>query len=362
MLELLTRVLLWALIGYVIWSILLKLIPRKYLTWFGGLVLLVLMVVSFVDPNDDTISIIWRLISLPLSPLGLSVIFLGASLSAGMTKVNGRQVAIALTILLLTSTPLVSRYLVGQAERAVANAYETRRSICEGVCPADVPERAGLGRAGAIVVFGESADAANANALFRNQDNNAYNSALVSRLIYAADIYRQSGSRPFVIVTAGPDDGEELEAEKTAFIRQTLARNGVLGEDIRLIETGLNARRTADEVEEFLEDQRVLPARNGRSEQDDARVVLVAPAIAMSRAALTFEQMDMEVVARPTDFYTADLDRGDDLLERLPEILPNAESLALTSRYWNEVLTSSYYFLRGWLPSFDFGWNSNVEV
>ncbi|MEM8807223.1 MAG: ElyC/SanA/YdcF family protein [Cyanobacteria bacterium P01_G01_bin.38] len=364
MLELLTRVLLWASIGLLIWYVLLRIIPRKYLTWFGGLVVLVLIVASFVDPNDDTIGIIWRMISLPLSPLGASVLLLGSALSGGVNKANGRLVSFALAILVLTSMPITSRWLVAQTEGAVAQAYAVRRGICQGVCPAIVPEEVSLAQAGAIVVFGERADVVGDDTLFRDQVGTASNSALAARLFSAAQIYRQSGNRPFVIVTAGPRSGEDQEAQKAAFIRNTLTQNGVLAEDIRLLTTQLNARNTADDVEDFLEEQGVLtPNRDDDfDDRDDPRVVLVAPALTMSRAALTFEQMGMQVIARPTDFQISDLDRSDDLLEQLPDIFPNAESLALTTRSWNEFLTKSYYFLRGWLPSFDFGWDSSIEI
>ncbi|MEL6248219.1 MAG: YdcF family protein, partial [Cyanobacteria bacterium J06627_15] len=109
MLVLLTRVLLWATIGLIVWYVLLKIIPKKYLTWFGGVVVLILIVASFIDPNDQTIGTIWRLISLPLSPLGATVLLLGAALSDGIGKVKGQPVLIALIILLLSSTPIVAR-------------------------------------------------------------------------------------------------------------------------------------------------------------------------------------------------------------------------------------------------------------
>ncbi|MEO0887916.1 MAG: hypothetical protein AAFY54_18590, partial [Cyanobacteria bacterium J06648_10] len=55
-----------------------------------------------------------------------------------------------------------------------------------------------------------------------------------------------------------------------------------------------------------------------------------------------------------------DPDRG--LLGRLPDILPSVDALQITTRYWNELLTSLYYFLRGWLPDFNFGWDPSIEI
>ena len=82
----------------------------------------------------------------------------------------------------------------------------------------------------------------------------------------------------------------------------------------------------------------------------------------MSRAALSFERMNLQVIAKPTDFYTARFDTDGSLLRRLPDILPSVDALQITTRYWNELLTSFYYFLRGWLPNFNFGWDSSIEI
>ena len=46
---LLTRILLWVAVGLIIWYILLRFIPRTYLTWLGGFVVLGLLVASFID-------------------------------------------------------------------------------------------------------------------------------------------------------------------------------------------------------------------------------------------------------------------------------------------------------------------------
>ncbi|MEL7504718.1 MAG: YdcF family protein [Cyanobacteria bacterium J06554_6] len=362
MLVLLTRVLLWATIGLIVWYVLLKIIPKKYLTWFGGVVVLILIVASFIDPNDQTIGTIWRLISLPLSPLGATVLLLGAALSDGIGKVKGQPVLIALIILLLSSTPIVARALAGQAEQSVQQAYQNRQEICQGVCPAEIPESSTLARTGAIVVFGEPSDAADLGTIYRTQDEVAYNSVLVPRLIYAADLYRQSGRRPPVIVTAGPRRGDPNDDEKESFIRSVLTSNGVANESIRIISTGSNVRSTANDVEDYLQNQQLLPARASRTEADDNRVLLVTPAINMARTALTFEQMNIQTIARPTDFYTSEAERSGDVFARLPDILPNVNALQVTSRYWDEFLTSVYYFLRGWLPEFKFGWDPNIEI
>ena len=346
MLVLLTRVLLWATIGLLVWYILTKIIPKPYLTWFGGVVVLTLIVASFASPNDETIGIIWRVISLPLTPLGATILLLGSALSEGVKKVKGQQVAAALAILVITSLPIFSRYIVARSELEVQQAFTARAEQCAEVCPAGL-EGPRLDRTGAIVVLGNDAGDSKGSVAFQSASDQAYNSMLVPRLIYASQLYgetRQVGANPFVVVTADPGG------------------DGVPAERIRFESTGLNVYGTADRVDQFLRNQQVLPARNNRNEPTDPRIMLVAPAMTMTGSALTFENMDMQVIAKPTDFYSVNTWSGNDTFSRLPDIIPNVDALQLTSRYWDEVLTSTYYFLRGWLPSFDFSWNSNIEL
>ena len=364
MLVLLTRVLLWATIGLLIWYILTKIIPKQYLTWFGGVVVLTLIIASFADPNDETIGTIWRVISLPLTPLGATVLLLGSAISDGLEKVKGRQVAAALSILLITSLPIFSRYIVNRSELEVREAFANRAAQCAEVCPADVIGGQ-LNRAGAIVVLGDDLGSSRETLAFQSATDQAYNSNLVPRLIYAAQLYseaRQAGANPFVIVTADPGGDGETSQRTRSNIRAVLTSNNVPADAIAFESTGLDVRSTAREVDEFLEESQVIPARNNRNESTDARVVLVAPAMTMTRSALTFEEVGMQVIAKPTDFYAANPWSGNDTFSRLPDIIPSVDALQLTSRYWDEVLTSTYYFLRGWLPGFDFGWDPSIEV
>ncbi|MEM1251354.1 MAG: YdcF family protein [Cyanobacteria bacterium P01_H01_bin.21] len=365
MLVLLTRILLWATIGLLIWYILTRIIPKQYLTWFGGVIVLTLIVASFADPNDETIGTIWRLLSLPLTPLGATILLLGSAIGDGIGKVKGQQVAAALAILVITSLPIFSRFVVARSELEVQEAFLARAAQCAEVCPVGL-EGPRLDRTGAIVVLGEDAgDTPGTAVAFQSASDRAYNSTLVPRLIYASQLYseaRQAGANPFVIVTADPGgDGESSQAKRQN-IRTVLVNNGVPGENIRFESTGLNVHGTAENVDRFLRNQQVLPARNNRNEPTDPRIMLVAPAMTMTRSALTFENMDMQVIAKPTDFYSVNTWSGNDTFSRLPDIIPNVDALQLTSRYWDEVLTSTYYFLRGWLPDFDFGWNSNIEL
>jgi uncharacterized SAM-binding protein YcdF (DUF218 family) len=385
MLVLLTRVLLWASVGLLIWYILTKVIDKKYLTWFGGVILIVLLVASFIDPQDGTISVIWRILSFPLTPLGAVIVFLGISLSGGTKNFRATPAAIALAILLIFSIPVTAKWLISDAEQAVAKAYEDRSLVCDEVCRSSSipPGEGNLRTAAAIVVIGDSSDIKNAMTVFNNNNTDnvsvntplppeliedvSVNTSLAPRLRYAANLYRQARDRnaaPVVIVTAGNPD--EAKLEESTIIRNILVNNGVFGEDIQIERTGLDVYRTAERVEDTLQKRQVINAsRDARREQgtkDDPRVFLVAPAIVMSRAALTFEKLELQVVAKPTDFYTAKFSLTGSTLNSLPDLLPSVDALQLTTRYWDELRTSLYYFLRGWLPGFNFGWDSSIEI
>ncbi|WP_008314967.1 YdcF family protein [Leptolyngbya sp. PCC 6406] len=366
LLALLTRILLWVAVGLLIWYVLLKFIPRKFLTWFGGAIILALIVLSFIDPNDQTIGTIWRIISLPLTPLGASVLLLIFALTEGLKKVKGQQVAIALAILLVSSVPLFARALVGQAEQSIQQAYNAQRGICEDICPA-VPETAPLSRVVAVVIMGENMDVASGSGYFPSQidTGSTLNPDLTARLRSGASLYqqlRQNGSNPLVVVTAGPLHGSaEEKAGKEQTLRQVLGAGGIPAEVIAPIQTtGMDVNSTVRRTREILEERQYLsPTQTGR---DADRIAIVAPALTMRRTALTFEERGLNAVAWPTDLYGSSSLRSGDTLAQLSDIMPNVEALRLTTRYWDELMTSIYYFLRGWLPGFDVRWNQVVEV
>ncbi len=370
-LTLLTRILVWAAVGWFIWQIMVNIIDRKFLTWFGGAIILALVALSFYDPNDETIGAIWKILSFPLTPLGASLVLLLMSIKEfsfkdGFKKVNGRYVGVALAILLVSSIPLVARTIVNQAERAVEEAYLAQQGICSDVCPVEIPTTAPLNAVSTIVVFGENIDVVVPPRDFPNRIDSSVtlNPILVSRLSSAARLYdrlRQNGSNPFVIVTAGATLGNEAERnEKNQVLLNFLGSQGVPLEVLRIERSGLDVRRAVRETKRFLEDQGILGDLN-LAQRDSARIAIVAPALAMRRTALAFEKESLQVVAWPTNLYGTSAATGD-TLAKLSDLVPSAEALRVTTLYWDEFLTSIYYFLRGWLPGFDVRWNELVEL
>src|SRR5690242_4585005 len=105
---LLSRVLVWLLIGTIVYSLFQRFYPSG--TFVGRLVLVIVLVVialSFVSPTEPAVASLWRLISFPLKPLGASVLMLIFAAQrikgGGIDKPGGYLVGWALTILLLAS-------------------------------------------------------------------------------------------------------------------------------------------------------------------------------------------------------------------------------------------------------------------
>ncbi|MEH2301086.1 hypothetical protein [Nostoc sp.] len=121
---LLSRVLLWLLIGTIVYSLFQRFYPSG--SFVGRLILVVILVIialSFVNPNEPAVASLSRMLSFPLKPLGASVlmmIFAAQRIKGGgIDKPGGYLIGWALTILLLASTPAVA-YLLYRAPLAMA--------------------------------------------------------------------------------------------------------------------------------------------------------------------------------------------------------------------------------------------------
>jgi uncharacterized SAM-binding protein YcdF (DUF218 family) len=332
MFELLTRILLWALIGFILWRIFLNIIPRIYLTWLGGLLIFTFVILAFINPTDDTVGAVWRILSIPLKPLGLALLLLLSALRSGVKAVAGNQVLAAALILLFSSLPLTAYWLTSQSEQS-AQAFVTT-----GTTPA-------ITSAQAVVVLGDSAGLLDSSYRTRTeQDADGISTNLTPRLLYAARLYQEAGTNPLVIVSAGLQDrdGEENTNEEQAIIN-LLAGMGVPSNRIVIDSESAGARTSAEEVAEILEERGI--------NSDDASVVLVGNAVSIRRASSTFERLNITTIPRPTEFSALALPGSDGFQLRIADFVPSVDALALTTRVVDEYLTSIYYFLRGWLSS-----------
>jgi len=117
MFQLLSRVLLWLLVGVVAYSLFQRFYPS--VTFVGKFVLglvVAVLALAFLNPNEPAVASLWRFISFPLKPLGASVLmlFLAAQKikGGGIDKPGGFLLGWALTVLLLSSTPAIAYFLV----------------------------------------------------------------------------------------------------------------------------------------------------------------------------------------------------------------------------------------------------------
>jgi hypothetical protein len=157
MFVMLSRVLLWLLIGTIVYSLFQRFYPSG--GFFGRFILVVLAVVlvlSFFNPGGTgtVVSPLWQVVSFPLKPLGaaiLMMIFAAQRLKGGaIDKPGGYLLGWALTILLISSTPAFAYFLVsprlasllpeGERQTLVAQVYNSDVSnIVSGSLRSDVP-------------------------------------------------------------------------------------------------------------------------------------------------------------------------------------------------------------------------------
>jgi hypothetical protein len=331
MFELITQIIILAAIYFLVRFVLLTFIERKYLTWLGGVVLVLLMVLAFLEPTNRTVGLLWGILSFPLRPLGLVLVLLTYALRKGVSKIAGPQTMAALLILLICSLPVTAYLLTAQAEQ---------RSLLERTGQQDVTATRGVD---AIVVLGDGGSPTDPTYRIRSQINTGEDGVSVaqrSRLLYAAQLYgsqRTRGNDPLVIVSIATRDQDGVSA--TGSVSDLLISNGVPQDRIRIDLDGVDPRTSAVSA------QRVLASTDSAVR---IPVMVVAPAINIRRVSSTFAKLNFDVVPRPTDFYSFQL-QGGLRLAAASDLIPNVEALVITTRVIDEYLATVYYFLRGWL-------------
>jgi hypothetical protein len=119
MFQLLSRVLLWLLLGTIVYSLFQRFYPNSnYLGRVIVIFLLAVLALSLFNPTEPAVASLLRVISFPLKPLGASILLLIFAAQrmkgGGIDKPGGQLVGWALAILLIASTPAVA-YLLERA-------------------------------------------------------------------------------------------------------------------------------------------------------------------------------------------------------------------------------------------------------
>ncbi|MDH6089845.1 hypothetical protein [Umezakia ovalisporum] len=142
---LLSRVLLWLLIGTVVYSLFQRFYPSG--TFVGRLLLVIVLIVialSFINPNEPAVASLWRVVSFPLKPLGASMLLLIFAAQrikgGGIEKPGGYLLGWSLTILLLASTPAIAYFLVRIPVAMVGDTNLVTQEIIQDYPLASSPE------------------------------------------------------------------------------------------------------------------------------------------------------------------------------------------------------------------------------
>jgi uncharacterized SAM-binding protein YcdF (DUF218 family) len=310
---LLTQVLLWLLITVIIYNLLLKVIPRAYLTLLGGFLLFAIIVLAFFFPNESLVRTAWSVLSFPLKPVGATIVLLAAALNQGLK--NRNLIVAALMILLLSSIPFISTVLARPLELG------------------EVPRVATVGTAtpaaGAIVVLGQGTTQPSLPPRPQIQLTDEGS----NRIRRAAQLYQEqvnAGNQPVVIASAGP------EANNVASV---LTQFGVPQGQIIVESRSQDLRTSAEQVNGILTSRAI----GGRP------VFLVTSAINSRRARLAFSQVGLNVVTQPANFVSTEPGTREARNITIQSFIPSVDALSVSTRILEEFYTTIYYSLRGWL-------------
>ncbi|MFB2894710.1 YdcF family protein [Aerosakkonemataceae cyanobacterium BLCC-F50] len=329
--------------------------PRDYLAWLGALIVLLAVILALLTPNNGAVVQVWSILSLPLKPLGLSILFLLFALmgilKGGITSDAKLYIRISTALLLVFSIPIIAFLLVQLIESDSILALQAAAHRQDKV--------------DAIVLLGQ----ATTQQPFL-EANQVHLTDGGDRILQAAREYDQQlrlGNDAYIIVSAGPRPGQRLNPNQSnpaeAFtIARILKSLGIPQSAILIETTGVDIRTSAEAIKRKYVDEGII----------SKRVILVASALNMQRARQTFAQLGISTIPSPATFYTfqsggvprvifatTQKDRCDTISVtfrnarevQFSDFMPNVDSLLLSTRVINEFWSSVYYFLRGWLST-----------
>ena len=379
---LLTQVLLWILVGLAARFVLLKALPKAFL---GGLVVALLVAVTALTffkgaPESGLLGDIWQILSVIINPFGLVIILLCVvwrDVENG-GKFNKVVLRIGVASLLIFSLPIVSNFLAQRTElEAVQIMQEAQplngaqrvivlmgqnttrlklRPRSEAAPPEKKVDRNGILPPPEPISEGKFSMLANLPLQLTEQGD---------RILQAAQLFSaERGNNPLLIVSAGKrtdrvekkDEKKENISEAADISRLLQSQFGIPGTAIVQDNDSRTVIEAAQNVRKILED---------RKTSYGGQIMVVTSAIEASRTALTFAReiapdgQGVTIISRPTDFYTippaaslANRAKNADLIERnfmVSDLMPNVDSLQLSTKVVSEAMTSLYYFLRGWI-------------
>ncbi len=127
----LSRILLWLLIGALFYYMFGRAFPQQSAVGRTGIViLLIILVLAFLTPNDGVVGSLWNVLSFPLKPLGAAIVllFLAAQNIEKDGKVKapgGGLILWALVIIMFASTPAIAYLLTRVPQVRVVSQAST---------------------------------------------------------------------------------------------------------------------------------------------------------------------------------------------------------------------------------------------
>ena len=160
------------------------------------------------------------------------------------------------------------------------------------------------------------------------------------RPLYGAKLYNE-GKAPFLIFSGGRVTWRGgVEGSEAADMSQLAIAMGVPKSAIIEEDSSLNTYQNAVKVKPILQRYNIQ------------QVLLVTSATHMPRSVLIFKKQGIDVIPVPTDFVFIDNpleSQGETWESILLHLIPDAESLVITTRCLKEYLGTFIYFLRGWV-------------
>jgi uncharacterized SAM-binding protein YcdF (DUF218 family) len=282
----------------------------------------ILLILAFYAPDSPVGAAVFRFLAFAFKPLGCSIILLlyaTTLISGGDIKSPAPTLIItALIVLIISSSPVFAVWAAQQVEEDAIEVVSTS-SCCNE-------------KADAIVLLGQGTTQPIVTDRIQIQLTKT-----AERITYAAELYKK-GLSPYIIVSAGPRIGEDV--------------NTVEAEDIKRVLVLLNVPKTAIIIEpnsSTVHESAIQTSKILNKRGLEPKVILVTSAIQIRRASSTFTDLGIKVIPAPTDFNTVNPYEDSSYRFVLADFLPNTEALILTTEVWEEYLALFYYFLRGWL-------------
>ena len=255
-----------------------------------------------------------KLLPLFVYPLGFACLLLVGAIAVFWKRpqIAGISIALALSVLLLSSNYWIARGLVRSLE-------------WQNIPASDFP------RAAAIVVLG----GATKSALYPRPWVDLSEEG--DRVLYGAQLYR-AGKAPLVILSGGRIAWRGRGAPESADMAEVIQTMGVPASAILQDSTSLNTYENGVNVRKVLKDKSI-----------QGPILLVTSAMHMPRSMAIFKHLGMKAIAAPTDFQITEPDEDQGVLAFLLNLLPDVDNLQRSTKALKEYLGLITYYLRGWL-------------